>query len=79
MATELPAAHTTPSTPPEGRLPEAWEWPRGLDDLVAKHGGRAVYAVGLQALGYPPTWSTSGAEFVTVKRALQQEFSQNPA
>jgi hypothetical protein len=39
--------------------------------LVRKHGPIVVWAVGLRALGYPPTLSSNGKEVFLVTSALQ--------
>lgn len=50
-----------------------------LLSLVTQHGGRRVYAAGLTALGYPPTWATMAGEVFTVKKSLIQKGEENGA
>lgn len=39
--------------------------------LVAKHGWRRVWRVGLDMLGYPPTWEPSLLEVLNLKSELE--------
>lgn len=39
--------------------------------LVARHGAGEVWRKGLEALGFPPTWTTNGRELVAVRKALE--------
>lgn len=48
-------------------------WPRQLEPLVAKHGAEKVYAAGIEALGYPPTWADSLREATVVSAKLNSK------
>jgi len=52
--------------------PEPWaaEWPRELTDLLAIFPPDLVWQIGLQALGYPPTWADTDKEFQAVRTAI---------
>lgn len=46
------------------------DWHPLLHDAVRTHGELNVYAAGLHALGYPPTWIHRQSECNTVLAAL---------
>lgn len=48
------------------------EWPELLIPLVRQYGPGRVWTVGLRRLGYPPTWITSGLEFLTLRETLEK-------
>jgi hypothetical protein len=41
-------------------------------DLLAEYGAETVWRVGLDALGFPPTWMTHSNEYATVRERLLQ-------
>lgn len=45
-------------------------WPPGLLDLVEQYGGDAVYAAGMEVLGFPATWANCGEEFKKIREQL---------
>lgn len=45
-------------------------WPKEFYSLLDRFGTDLVWSVGLHLLGYPPTWSPTGREFVSIKRFL---------
>lgn len=46
-------------------------WPRLAEGLVAAHGTNEVWRVGLDVLGYPPTWITHTFEVNKIWDACQ--------
>jgi hypothetical protein len=46
-----------------------------LRPLVAKYGAAFVWNVGLEDLGYPPTWCYDGKEVVKLKDAIAKRTS----
>jgi hypothetical protein len=46
------------------------DWPAELRPAVRRHGAATVYAVGMAALGFPPTWAMTGRDFAAVRRSL---------
>ncbi len=53
-----------------------WHWL--MFPLIDIAGPELVWAVGIEALEYPPTWVTSVAERDIVEAALQRHFLENP-
>jgi len=47
-------------------------WPRLLLQAVEVHGAGVVWATGLDALGYPPTWAHSFKEVDLVLKAIKE-------
>lgn len=45
-------------------------WPADLLPLVEQHGERRLWSVGIEALGYPPTWADYRGEQLKVAVAL---------
>lgn len=46
-------------------------WPTDLRELVKQHGAGVVWHAGYLALGFPPTWATTGDEFAAVESAVR--------
>ncbi len=46
------------------------DWPGCIGHLVAKFGRPAVWNVGLDRLGFPPTWVTNGYEVSILNNAF---------
>lgn len=47
-------------------------WPRLMAGTVERHGEAEVWAAGLEALGFPPTWVTTAEEWRRVVETLQR-------
>jgi len=52
---------------------DAGGWSMPMRQLVGSHGAAAVYRVGLETLGYPPTWSHTIGEAMRVAEAIKGE------
>jgi hypothetical protein len=48
------------------------DWPAELRAAVRQHGTAVVYAEGMRALGFPPTWAMTGREVAAVRRSLPE-------
>lgn len=49
------------------------DWPSYMRPTIELYGGDRVYRLGLDALGYPPTWNPSLDELATIERLLKDE------
>lgn len=47
-------------------------WPRLLQPLVEKHGGKVVQDAGLCVLGYPPAWAHTYKEIMAVQQSIEK-------
>ncbi len=47
-------------------------WPPQLHSDVKQHGAPAVWAAGIEANGFPPTWIHTGKEIMAVRRILNE-------
>lgn len=53
-------------------LAQQQQLPALLRPLVQAHGAKAVLETGLEVLGFPATWVTSGVEVAALRKALSQ-------
>ena len=53
----------------KNEIPYHWHWI--LFPLLEQYGPELVYAVGLNALGYPPTWVDLAEEAAKVEAAMK--------
>ncbi|MGC1275908.1 MAG: hypothetical protein WBC44_19555 [Planctomycetaceae bacterium] len=60
----LPQLHLTPA----GRTC----WPQQFYGLLDQYGAELVWRVGLETLGFPPTWSQAASEIDRVSAALEE-------
>jgi hypothetical protein len=48
-------------------------WPAPLRSIVMAREADAVWTKGLEILGYPPTWATTGKELDQVRQAFKEK------